>query len=274
MKMLDLFGDPVSNEAAAALLRNKPAVTKAVFARLAPELQARAFTVAGIEAADMLQRLRERVAEIPEGGDWLKARAEIAEAISPHVVTAEDPELREKQTRAAIRRSELVLRQNVYSAYARAEFEQAQELKDELPYYEYHTMGDDQVRPSHSALDGVVLPVDDPFWQTHHPPWEWGCRCVLVQVGRERYAEVARKAPEKAPQGARLARLREGMLETERGPVPVASDWERGREGAIKPPVRDLRLAADELRERYDPQVWAAMEQWARKLGIWNGLFA
>ncbi len=38
------------------------------------------------------------------------------------------------------------------------------------------------MRPLHAAWDGLVLPVDDPFWHTHYPPNGWRCRCRAVSV--------------------------------------------------------------------------------------------
>ncbi len=48
--------------------------------------------------------------------------------------------------------------------------------------YEYVTVGDDRVRPSHDALDGVQLPKDDPFWQSSYPPNGFNCRCRVLRV--------------------------------------------------------------------------------------------
>jgi SPP1 gp7 family putative phage head morphogenesis protein len=58
-----------------------------------------------------------------------------------------------------------------------------QEGKDNY-FLKYSTAGDARVRPTHAELDGILLPVDDPFWNTHYPPLGWKCRCNVVRVPR------------------------------------------------------------------------------------------
>jgi hypothetical protein len=41
---------------------------------------------------------------------------------------------------------------------------------------------DDKVRDEHSILDGLIYPVDDPFWDTYMPPNGWNCRCFTEQL--------------------------------------------------------------------------------------------
>lgn len=48
--------------------------------------------------------------------------------------------------------------------------------------YEYATVGDDRVRPTHAALDGLRRPKDDPVWQEIWPPNGYGCRCSTIEV--------------------------------------------------------------------------------------------
>ena len=54
---------------------------------------------------------------------------------------------------------------------------------------QYRTAGDDRVRESHQALDGITLPLEDPFWSEYFPPNGWGCRCTTVQVRKGKYPE-------------------------------------------------------------------------------------
>ena len=52
---------------------------------------------------------------------------------------------------------------------------------------QYRTAGDSRVREEHRLLDGITLPVDDPFWDKYFPPNGWGCRCEAVQVRKGKY---------------------------------------------------------------------------------------
>ncbi|HMQ77127.1 MAG TPA: DUF935 family protein [Flavobacteriales bacterium] len=62
--------------------------------------------------------------------------------------------------------------------------------KEVLPNLRFDTAGDDRVRPAHALLDGIVRPVDDPFWDTHYPPLAWGCRCDVNQTAEDVSGEL------------------------------------------------------------------------------------
>lgn len=58
-----------------------------------------------------------------------------------------------------------------------AKWEDFQQNKDLYPNLKYITVGDKRVRPEHQAWEGLIKPIDDPWWSTHLPPNDWGCRC-------------------------------------------------------------------------------------------------
>lgn len=64
--------------------------------------------------------------------------------------------------------------------------DQDPDIQEILWGYKYVTVGDDRVRESHAKLDGVTMPKDDPFWQTHWPPNGWNCRCQAIPIYDER----------------------------------------------------------------------------------------
>ena len=72
------------------------------------------------------------------------------------------------------------------SAAMAGKWEQFQQDGDRY-YLQYRTQHDDKVRPEHAALDGVTLPITDPFWESYYPPNGWNCRCTVAQVRKSKY---------------------------------------------------------------------------------------
>lgn len=282
------------NEAAVAFLKGKPAVSRQVFDKLLPELKARAFTLTGLEgAANVMQAVRDRIAELPAGAAWDEVKKDVAADISPYLVdpNASDED-RDRQAVAAIRRAELVMRIHGYQAYMAAQHETLERQKDVFTHWQYVTVGDERVRDSHAALDGLVLPADSPFWRDHYPPWEWGCRCDIVPLMDTDVEQVREEDQRRNPEnrrvleGAQLRKLEQDGQIT-RGPVPVydpndpdrkrvvktlpaATHWvvspaAEGKEGAFRWNPADLRLTAEELSKRYDPDVWRGFREWAER---------
>ena len=70
----------------------------------------------------------------------------------------------------------------VGQAQSAQQWEQIQADKEILPMLRYRTAGDNKVRPLHASWEGITLPVDDPFWDSHNPPSDWNCRCDLDQL--------------------------------------------------------------------------------------------
>ncbi len=77
---------------------------------------------------------------------------------------------------------------------------------------------DTHVRDSHLALNGITLPKNDPFWDKHMPPWEWGCRCRIRPMNTDLVDEERDKDKDRPPEdrnvveGPALDQLRNGTL--------------------------------------------------------------
>ncbi len=246
--------EPVPYEEAARIIAEKKIMSKEAFDSLVDELKARAFTVAGLEDLRMVQEIRDAIAEIPMGADWEDVKKQVADKL-------EQGGFSEK---AADHRALLLLRHHCFAVYAQENYRELQEMKDAFPYWKYLSAGDEKVRSSHAALNGLILPADDPFWKDHFPPWEWNCRCQVVGVTKEEYEAAptpggfnASDPGEKAA-GWKLSstladRLHSsGQLEDGSGtPANVA----RTSSFHFDPSGPGLDMA--EIEKRYDPADWA-----------------
>ncbi|MBI9092293.1 MAG: hypothetical protein JEZ12_24020 [Desulfobacterium sp.] len=68
------------------------------------------------------------------------------------------------------------------------------------PFWQYRHGGSANPRIEHLALDGMVLPHDDPFWSTHYPPNGWGCKCRVVTLSQRDLDKMGKKGPDSAPE--------------------------------------------------------------------------
>lgn len=82
------------------------------------------------------------------------------------------------------RRLKTIYRANMRSARAAGQWDRIQRTKRALPYLVYLLGPSERHRPHHEVKEGLVLPVDDPFWQTWYPPNGWNCKCHVRQITR------------------------------------------------------------------------------------------
>jgi SPP1 gp7 family putative phage head morphogenesis protein len=279
--MPDFLFEPVPYKEAIDFIKSKPIVSREVFDQLLPELKARAFTITGLEGvADVMQAVRDRIADLPAGANWDDVKSDIADDISPYLVDPNAaPEHRDAQINAANRRAELLLRMHGHAAYAAAEYEINDRQRDVFPYWQYRTMEDDRVRPAHAALDGIVLPADHEFWQSHYPPWDWGCRCTVIPLSESDKDDEEKKDEDKPrdeqnvlvddPEADELSSTR--RLYRDGQVIDVSSPSERGKPGAFEWHPGNLRLSVDDLKGRYDASVWSTFATWAQSTEIEPG---
>lgn len=250
---------------AAAAIASKPVMARRVFDELLPELRGRAFTITGIEGANVLQRVRDSIAALPMGSPsgeaitWDTQKRLIVEELDPYLGDGAEA------------RAELLLRIHGFQAFQSANWNLAQEDED-TTHLQYLATEDDRVRPTHLALNGLVLPKDDPFWQDHFPPWEWGCRCRTRAmnpdlVDAERAADEERNPEDRnVIEGPALKQLRDGTLlrNGQRYDVTAPADRADGGDSAYQWNPNNLKIPLEELKSRYDRDAWEAFEVFAR----------
>jgi SPP1 gp7 family putative phage head morphogenesis protein len=250
------------NEKAVAAIGAKAVVLPDTFGKLLPEIKARAFTVAGIIHADALQAIRDRIADLPAGEDFRSIQGDVASQLLPYFIDPNaDDKIRDKQEGAALRKAEMLVKQNGFQAYAAGMYDVMDRQRDAFPYWQYITVGDDRVRDEHAALDGLTLPADSPFWQTHYPPWEWGCRCQVVPIDPETYDLIqSGEEPGRALSEQETKDLEQNGRILDKQAGRVVSVLPSQDPGAFRWNPGDLRIPISDLREQYDPLTFSIFE--------------
>lgn len=185
--------EPLSFTAARDWLANKTSLptdlsSREISNQMPGSIRMQAFLSARVASASVLERLRREVEGIAAGKvGYGEARKRLTEFLAsqgapiPEAGTQADRNVRDLASTA---RLELILRQNVAMAHAIGQREVSEHpaVRELYPNYKYMAVQDGNARDSHAALDGLVLPKDDPFWDTHFPPWEFNCRCLAVDT--------------------------------------------------------------------------------------------
>jgi len=168
------------------LFGSKVPVTSTLFDTLKREQRARAFRIAGINKATLINRAMKTIEKgLRDGLDGRDIQLRLQNIFAEEGVGAiPDWHFR------------VLMRQNLHSTYnvAQKRVSDAPLVRDAFPYRQYLTVGDRNVRPTHAALNGLIFAKTDPFWNSYFPPWGWNCRCTTRDVSQ---AEVDRKGGNK-----------------------------------------------------------------------------
>ncbi len=205
------------------------------------EEHATQFTVAKIVEANILKAIRDSLTTALEQGEtfeqWrTKIRPELEksgwwgkrEVVDKSTGEVGVTELGEP------RRLRTVFDTNMRTARAAGQWERIQRTKRVLPFLLYSLGPSIEHRPEHVAWHGVLLPADDPWWQSHFAPNGYGCKCNIRQVGRAEYQRLVRDGvnlpgrqeldPDTGLKTGRRERTR-ALVQTEAPPIDLVP-WE------------------------------------------------
>lgn len=255
---------PKPHEEAIKLIENKPVVTRAVFDGLLPELRGRAFTITGVEGAHVMQRVRDSIAGLA-GSDktWDVIKEEVVSELEPYLGEGKPSE----------NRAVLLMRTHGFQAFQASNWRTIQADED-TTHIQYLATEDTHVRDTHLALNGIILPKGDPFWEKHYPPWEWGCRCRGRPMNPDLVDEARQDDESRNPddklvmEGPALDKLNQGHLQRDGQSYNVTAPSDSGEPGAFQWHPGDLRLSLEDLEKRYDPEVWAGFKAFAESTKI------
>jgi SPP1 gp7 family putative phage head morphogenesis protein len=164
------LGLNVAFKAAIDAAEKRRALMPQTYYALPGEIRAQSFTVSGLAAIDQVQSVLDELKRTLDQGGTLKdfqgwaAKNDVG--LPRH-------------------RLETVFRNGVQQAYNAGHWRRFEEDASERPYLMYDAINDSRTRPAHRALDGVIRPVGDPFWNTHSPQLSFNCRCRLLSLGAD-----------------------------------------------------------------------------------------
>ena len=190
------------------------------------------FTVAKMMNVDLLRDVKAAVDKsIADGQTFQQFKKEL----KPRLVDAgwwgkaemTDPLTGEVKTvqLGSVRRLRTIFRVNMQTAYAAGAEQQMQEQKAEAPYAMYDALDDGRTRPQHKAWDGIVLPLDHPWWATHTPPNDWGCRCGKIQLSKRQVEAMGKSVSDEAPPSPTREYTNPRTGEISRVPVGIGPGW-------------------------------------------------
>lgn len=100
-------------------------------------------------------------------------------------------------------RSKIIYDTNITQAYNAGREKQMQSVKHLRPYAMYRHTSIEHPRLEHKAWNGLVLPLDDPWWDTHTPQNGWGCKCRKYSLSRyeakQEWEKQGKSGPDTAP---------------------------------------------------------------------------
>lgn len=151
------------------------------------------FMVAGAAKADLLADFRTAVEKaIADGTTLAEFRKDFDQIVERHG-------WRYKGGRAW--RTRVIYQTNLRQSYnAGREAQMAvPALRRRRPYGLYRHGGSQEPRPEHLAWDGLVIPLDDPWWNTHTPMNGWGCTCKKFMVSERDLKRMGKSVPDTPP---------------------------------------------------------------------------
>ena len=209
--MTNYATEPMTFTAGRDWLRRKAVMptklnTRGIALKDPSRIRAHAFFSARVASAHILEQLRAEIEKIRRGeADYASARARLKTFLADQGYgqpAVDSPEDRDIQNLPSTHRLDLILRQNVGMAHAVAqrEISENEAVKEIYPNYRYIANTE-----RHARFDGLILPKEDPFWQTHYPPWDYNCKCLVVDTDQPVNGRTSIRTHKNGSQSGRIS---------------------------------------------------------------------
>jgi hypothetical protein len=139
------------------------------------EQHSHSFVVAGAAHDALVEDLYNAIAKAKDAGGYAVFQKEFGDIVAKHGWA---------HNGTPGWRSKIIYDTNVTQAYNAGREKQMQAVKHLRPYAMYRHTSTEHPRLQHLAWDGLILPLDDPWWDTHTPQNGWGCKCRKYSLSR------------------------------------------------------------------------------------------
>ncbi len=213
--MPDITFGGVPFEEAAKYFRDKVRLPSKKWTDIKEGMHARAFVVAGATKDDLLKDLQAAIQSGIDNGTGLAVfRKQFDQIVAKHGWAYNGDRNW---------RSKVMFQTNLTTARAAGRWAQIQDVKKTRPYLRYVAVLDNRTRPDHRRWSGTVLPVDDPWWDTHYPPNGWNCRCTVQSLSKRALADFGYEVSASPPREDMVRRkdpFGDGYIALDRGIDP------------------------------------------------------
>ena len=142
----------------------------------------KAFTVAGVMKADLLQEMYNYVEKgIKEGWSFDTFKKKVSEGDLLKRMSEAGWTGRNKETgNVNASRLQVIYDTNLKMASAQGKFERLKLISDKKPYWEYNQVERNTKRKEHAQFHKKKFRFDDPIWNTIYPPGGFRCACYVT----------------------------------------------------------------------------------------------
>lgn len=206
------------------------------------EAHTKAFTVAGVIKAEVLEDIKKALLEAEkEGLSYGQFKSLIIPTLQKRgwygrkEVTRPDGSIK-KVDLSMPWRLKTIFNTNMRTSMMAGRYKQMMDATRTRPYWKYLAVEDSRTRESHKVLSGKIFRYDDPIWNTHFPPNGWGCRCRVLSISKDEFEKKG-------------YHLSDGKTARQLAPIPP--EW------AYNPGKRDWKPDLD----KYEPKVAEKLEK-------------
>jgi SPP1 gp7 family putative phage head morphogenesis protein len=166
--------NPLEFEEAVAWFRGKLVMTDDQYRRLAADAKRKAFTVAGVAQADVVQAVFNAIDKsLRDGTSFAEFQRQIGPVLAPFGVNGHA--------------LETIYRTNMQAAYGAGRYKQMTEpdVLKARPVWVFDAVLDRRTSKTCQSLNGLTLPANDPAWNGRIPPLHHRCRSGIRNIRAE-----------------------------------------------------------------------------------------